>query len=135
MGELRLWPITGRRQQLRKHCAVELGAPIVNEEPALFASAAPVWASRHEDAPLPPIKKRCSGKLFLQAVSVSFPKPVEGHMDLDDIGNAEMITVCADVSSQFEELLMNSPKVPAWNRENGKENYEIRTANMRAVEH
>merc|ERR1712086_507973 len=54
LSELRLWPITGRRQQLRKHCAIELGAAILNEEPTLFAASAPAWARRHEGASLPP---------------------------------------------------------------------------------
>lgn len=41
LSELRLWPITGGKW------ARSLGAPIINEEPALFQAPVPAWGRKH----------------------------------------------------------------------------------------
>eukprot|EP00411_Alexandrium_monilatum_P098636 CAMPEP_0175802616 /NCGR_PEP_ID=MMETSP0097-20121207/88129_1 /TAXON_ID=311494 /ORGANISM="Alexandrium monilatum, Strain CCMP3105" /LENGTH=456 /DNA_ID=CAMNT_0017113951 /DNA_START=229 /DNA_END=1596 /DNA_ORIENTATION=+ len=104
ISELSLRPRTGRYHQLRVHCAEALGAPIVNDEPALFAAAAEPWERRHGRA-LPRRVKRGRGNLFLQAVEVSLPA-MEGIT-----GGA---TVRAHVSDRFHQLLQQSER--AWHR-------------------
>ncbi|CAE8624753.1 unnamed protein product [Polarella glacialis] len=120
LSELRLWPVTGRRQQLRRHCAIELGAPIVNEEPALFEAAAPAWARRHGGSALPPAKKRGPGTLFLQAIEVHVPRPMlpSGRKREDAAsGTADVVSVRTEVAKHFEELLQNAAFCFAWDRD------------------
>eukprot|EP00913_Durusdinium_trenchii_P022297 g20950.t1 len=57
LSELKLIPVTGRHHQLRQHCALLLGAPIVNEERPLFQAAAEAWQRRTGSA-LPPYHVR-----------------------------------------------------------------------------
>jgi len=104
LSELRLWPQTGRYQQLRRHCAEVLGAPIVNEEEPLFRAAAEAWQHRH-GSPLPPPVRRARGNLFLQAVEVGLPAMS---------GVTEGRVVRGELSDRFPELLQQSQG--AWER-------------------
>jgi len=104
LSELCLRPLTGRYHQLRMHCAEELGAPIVNDDPPLFAAAASAWQRRH-GRPLPPHVRRGKGNLFLQAVEVGVPA-MEGITDGQVVG--------VEVSERFAALLQQSQG--AWER-------------------
>eukprot|EP00405_Crypthecodinium_cohnii_P057470 CAMPEP_0206617374 /NCGR_PEP_ID=MMETSP0325_2-20121206/59564_1 /ASSEMBLY_ACC=CAM_ASM_000347 /TAXON_ID=2866 /ORGANISM="Crypthecodinium cohnii, Strain Seligo" /LENGTH=230 /DNA_ID=CAMNT_0054139279 /DNA_START=9 /DNA_END=697 /DNA_ORIENTATION=+ len=72
LTEVALHPVTGRHQQLRRHCAEGLGAPIVNDEPAMFEKASQAWFQR-EQRPMPKALRRGGGQLFLQAVHIQLP--------------------------------------------------------------
>ncbi|CAK9096142.1 unnamed protein product [Durusdinium trenchii] len=100
LSELKLIPVTGRHHQLRQHCALLLGAPIVNEERPLFRAAAEAWQRRTGSA-LPPYHVRGGGNLFLQAVGITFP---------GDDDDAVTTTVEVSVSSRFERLLRTSQR-------------------------
>jgi len=122
LSELRLWPITGRRQQLRRHCAIELGAAIVNEEQPLFQSSAPAWEKRNGGAALPAWKKRLSGRLFLAAVEVSVPRLTRSPEGMSVGGGTNPnVTVREEPPALFPELLDNSAKVFAWAQEHAVE--------------
>jgi len=104
LSELCLRPMTGRYHQLRMHCAEELGAPIVNDDPPLFATAAAAWERRH-GRPMPPHVRRGKGNLFLQAVEVGVPA-------MEGITNGHVVRV--EVSERFAALLQQSQG--AWER-------------------
>mmetsp|Transcript_129761 Transcript_129761/g.361495 ORF Transcript_129761/g.361495 Transcript_129761/m.361495 type:complete len:430 (-) Transcript_129761:30-1319(-) len=104
LSELSLRPRTGRYHQLRRHCAEVLGAPIVNEEPPIFQSAARAWQCRH-GRPLPRQVKRAKGTLFLQAVEVGLPA-------MEGITQGALVRT--EVSDRFEKLLQQSQA--AWER-------------------
>lgn len=126
LSELRLWPLTGRHQQLRRHCSEVLGTPIVNEERSLFEAAAPAWVKRH-GSDLPPYVTRGGGTLFLQAVSVSIPARAEIQLSA--------IEATVDVSERFDRLLRTSTK--AWNEgwRTDSEGKTCRVANDVAEDH
>ena len=114
----------GRRQQLRKHCAVELGAPIVNEEPALFDQAAPVWASRYDGATLPPAEKRGTGKLFLQAIELKVPHPSHNEGGKEEFlfdSSPDSVSVRVEASIHFEQLLENAVQVWTWHQDRNQQ--------------
>ncbi|KAJ1449511.1 pseudouridine synthase, partial [Pelagophyceae sp. CCMP2097] len=69
LATLELSPLTGRRHQLRLHCARDLGAPIVGDD--LYHALA------RSDAP------RQSAGLFLHALRVSFSPPAGGAVDVE----------------------------------------------------
>lgn len=104
LSELCLRPLTGRYHQLRMHCAEVLGAPIVNDDPPLFAAAASAWQRRH-GRPMPPHVRRGKGNLFLQAVEVGVPA-------MEGITNGQVVRV--EVSERFAALLQQSQG--AWER-------------------
>lgn len=117
ISELALHPVTGRHQQLRRHCAKALGTPIVNEERALFEAAAPEWL-RRTGAPLPPYVTRGGGNLFLQALQVAVPAPQ---------GGGEAIVVRAEFSERFERLMRTAARAwqEGWRMDDQGQTYRV----------
>lgn len=93
-----LKPLEGRRHQLRVHMA-QLGIPIVNDVPEIYALAEANWLKRH-GTKLPQQIKKAQG-LFLQAVKLEVPSPL-------DFSRRVMVEV--DVSKKFQKLLERSVK-------------------------
>ena len=93
-----LKPLEGRRHQLRLHMA-QLGIPIVNDVPEIYALAEANWLKRH-GTKLPQQIKKAQG-LFLQAVKLEVPSPL-------DFSRRVMVEV--DVSKKFHKLLERSVK-------------------------
>eukprot|EP00933_Yihiella_yeosuensis_P001288 TRINITY_DN10208_c0_g1_i1.p1 TRINITY_DN10208_c0_g1~~TRINITY_DN10208_c0_g1_i1.p1 ORF type:complete len:474 (-),score=106.31 TRINITY_DN10208_c0_g1_i1:45-1466(-) len=116
ISELSLRPVTGRHQQLRRHCAEILGAPIVNDEPALFEASAAAW-ERRTGQTLPPLFTRGGGNLFLQAVEIAFPDIGQQSRSVAQASSGEacrdLVSVRIPVSSRFLRLMNTSARAYA----------------------
>eukprot|EP00929_Paragymnodinium_shiwhaense_P034766 TRINITY_DN18875_c0_g1_i2.p1 TRINITY_DN18875_c0_g1~~TRINITY_DN18875_c0_g1_i2.p1 ORF type:complete len:239 (-),score=29.42 TRINITY_DN18875_c0_g1_i2:670-1386(-) len=107
LSELRLQPKHGRYHQLRIHCAEVLGAPIVNEDVPMHATAAAAWPAKNGGAPLPPFVERGAGSLMLQAEAIALPPPGSDGQEQERV-------VRVDVSEKFQQIADCADR--AWQR-------------------
>ena len=122
-----LWPVTGRRHQLRLHCSRDLGCPILGDD--LYATveedgdndAAKDEADDDDDDDIDGKHRSSShsrstarrrGGLFLQAVELRFRHPfIAASADADD---PNVVAVSIPERPKFEAVRVRAASGAAW---------------------